>query len=44
MSSAGDVDGVGFDDVIVGAPVDENDHVGEGRAFVFRGGCVAEVP
>ncbi|MCA9492558.1 MAG: VCBS repeat-containing protein, partial [Myxococcales bacterium] len=35
VSSAGDVDGDGFDDIVVGAPWYGNDH--GGSAFVYRG-------
>jgi hypothetical protein len=37
VSRAGDVNGDGFDDVIVGAPSFENGETGEGRAFVYLG-------
>jgi hypothetical protein len=37
VSTAGDVNGDGFDDVIVGAPKYTNDQIHEGRAFVFVG-------
>jgi hypothetical protein len=36
VSSAGDVNGDGYDDVIVGAPDDDYD--GRGRAFIYFGG------
>jgi hypothetical protein len=37
MSSAGDVNGDGFSDVIVGAPFYDNGQTNEGRVFVFHG-------
>ena len=37
VASAGDVNGDGFSDVIVGARVFTNDQANEGRAFVYRG-------
>ncbi|MCI0347680.1 MAG: integrin alpha, partial [Chloroflexi bacterium] len=37
VSDAGDVDGDGFGDVIVGAPLFDNGQTNEGRAFVFVG-------
>jgi hypothetical protein len=37
VSSAGDVNGDGYDDVIVGAHKYDNGHTNEGRAFVFHG-------
>jgi hypothetical protein len=39
VAAAGDVDGDGFGDVIVGAYFDEIDHENEGLASVFRGGA-----
>jgi len=38
LSGAGDVDGDGFADLLVGAPGASNGQALEGRAFVFRGG------
>lgn len=37
-ASAGDVDGDGYDDAIVGAGLYDDDQVDEGRAWIFRGG------
>jgi hypothetical protein len=37
VGTAGDVNGDGFDDVIVGAPAYDNDQPYEGRAFLFHG-------
>jgi hypothetical protein len=37
VASAGDVDGDGYGDVIVGAPGFDNDQTDEGRAFVYHG-------
>jgi hypothetical protein len=37
VSTAGDVNGDGFSDIIVGAPVFANGQVDEGRAFVYLG-------
>lgn len=37
LSTAGDVNGDGFSDVIAGAPFDSNGQSGEGRAYVFFG-------
>ncbi len=39
VSSAGDVNGDGYDDVIVGAPYYDNGQSDEGRAFVYHGGA-----
>ena len=39
VGTAGDVDGNGFADVIVGAPDYDDDQVDEGRAFVYHGGA-----
>jgi len=40
VSSAGDVNGDGYDDVIVGAPEYTNGEEEEGRAFVYHGSAV----
>jgi hypothetical protein len=37
VAAAGDVNGDGFSDVIVGAPLFDSGHTDEGRAFVFLG-------
>ncbi len=37
VASAGDVNGDGFSDVIVGAPLFDNPQTNEGRAFVYHG-------
>ncbi|MGH9785139.1 MAG: integrin alpha, partial [Terriglobia bacterium] len=37
VATAGDVNGDGVSDVIIGAPVYDNDQVNEGRAFVWYG-------
>jgi hypothetical protein len=37
VGTAGDVNGDGFSEVIVGAPLFSNPEVGEGRAFVYHG-------
>ncbi len=39
VSGAGDVNGDGAEDVIVGASQFDNDQVNEGRAYVYVGGC-----
>ena len=39
VASAGDVNGDGFSDVLVGAPFHENGHVGEGKAYLYLGSC-----
>ena len=38
VSTAGDVDGTGYSDVIVGAPLYSNGQSNEGAAYVFKGG------
>jgi len=43
VASAGDVNGDGFSDVIVGAPFFENGESGEGLAFVYHGSGTAFV-
>ena len=37
VGSAGDVNGDFIDDLVIGAPVDENGEDAEGRAYVFHG-------
>ena len=37
MATAGDVNGDGYADVIVGAPDYDNGQTDEGRAFVYHG-------
>ena len=37
-SSAGDVNGDGYSDIVVGAPTYSQDYTGEGAAFVWHGG------
>ncbi|GGM98165.1 hypothetical protein GCM10010967_34980 [Dyadobacter beijingensis] len=37
VSGAGDIDGDGYDDIVVGAPRYDNGQADEGAAFVFRG-------
>ncbi len=37
LATAGDVDGDGYDDVLIGAPWYENDQPEEGRAWLYRG-------
>ncbi|MDP2323750.1 MAG: FG-GAP-like repeat-containing protein [Gammaproteobacteria bacterium] len=37
VASAGDVNGDGYSDLIVGAPLFDNDQIGEGRTFVYLG-------
>jgi hypothetical protein len=37
VASAGDVNGDGYDDVVVGAPWDTNGETSEGRAFLYLG-------
>ena len=46
VASAGDVDSDGYDDIIVGAPLYNNGHVQEGRAFVYFGSAfgIADTP
>ena len=38
VASAGDVNGDGYDDVVIGADTFDNDEMNEGRAFLYLGG------
>ena len=38
VSSAGDVNGDGYDDLIIGAPFADGEYVGEGAAYIVYGG------
>ena len=40
VSGAGDVDGDGYDDLVVGAPGDDDMGSGSGSAYVFSGDCL----
>ncbi|MDQ3022055.1 MAG: FG-GAP-like repeat-containing protein [Bacteroidota bacterium] len=40
VSTAGDVNGDGFDDVIIGAPFYDNNHANEGKVFVYLGSLI----
>jgi hypothetical protein len=44
VSTAGDVNGDGYSDLIVGAESFDNDQIGEGRAFVYHGGAFSLSP
>jgi hypothetical protein len=44
VASAGDVDGDTYDDVVVGAPLDSDPTVSEGRVFLYLGGPAGLVP
>ncbi len=44
VGSAGDVNGDGYADVIVGAPNYDNGQTDEGRAFVYLGGAAVSRP
>jgi hypothetical protein len=44
VASAGDVNGDGFSDVVVGATGFDNDEVSEGRAFLYLGGASGLAP
>ncbi|HEX4824754.1 MAG TPA: FG-GAP-like repeat-containing protein [Candidatus Polarisedimenticolaceae bacterium] len=44
VASAGDVNGDGFSDVIIGAPTFSNGQSNEGEAFVFTGSAVVGTP
>ena len=44
VGTAGDVNGDGFSDVIVGAPAFTNGQSGEGRAFVYHGSPSGPIP
>ena len=43
MAAAGDVDGDGFGDLVIGARTEETDEVVTGRAYLFRGGPMGPV-
>lgn len=38
LSAAGDVNGDGYSDVLIGAPLHDNGHANEGRVWLFLGG------
>ena len=44
MATAGDVNGDGYSDVIVGAPRYDNGQTDEGRAFVYHGSAAGLAP
>ena len=44
VATAGDVNGDGYADVIVGAPIYDNGQADEGRAFVYHGSASGLVP
>ena len=44
VASAGDVNGDGYDDVIVGAPYASNSQLEEGRAYVYHGSASGPMP
>ena len=44
VSSAGDVDGDGYSDVVVGAPSYDNGQIDEGRAFLYPGSAAGLAP
>ncbi len=44
VASAGDVNGDGYDDVIVGAPGYDNGHTNEGRVWVYHGSPSGLIP
>ncbi|MBM4370977.1 MAG: FG-GAP repeat protein, partial [Deltaproteobacteria bacterium] len=44
VASAGDVNGDGYDDVVVGAPLFDNGQTDEGRAWVFLGWAYGLLP
>ncbi|MCX7047238.1 MAG: FG-GAP-like repeat-containing protein, partial [Candidatus Sumerlaeota bacterium] len=44
VASAGDVNGDGYADVIVGAPTYDNDQIDEGRAYLYLGSATGLLP
>jgi hypothetical protein len=44
LSGAGDVNGDGYDDVLIGAPAYDNGQADEGRAFLFLGSASGLLP
>ncbi len=44
VSTAGDVNGDGYDDVIIGAPFYDNGEIDEGKAFLYLGSPIGLLP